>query len=407
MKKAIVALAFVAVASALPVLGEGRQGGANPAAEQAAAEALEAARKPPVEDFKPSILNQPGRQYPEVNSERRVRARVVAPEAHNVAFELLGGVRYPLTKGPDGAWTAVTAPLDEGFHYYQLIIDGAQGPDPNTLYFYGANRWGSAVEVPAHDADFYALKNVPHGNLRQVQFYAKSAAAMARVFVYTPSDYEKGTKRYPVLYLQHGAGENEYGWGSQGFAGLIMDNLIAAGQAKPFIIVNAYGGGLPAGARRGGAAGGRGAPGPGGPPRIDFTAFERYLIDDLVPFIDANYRTTANQPNRALAGLSMGGMQTRSIAPNHIDKFSHVGIFSGGSIAPSEVSMAAFKKAVRLVLVSYGSKENGAVAKANVEAMNKAGIRSVYSESPGTAHEWLTWRRALHEFAPLLFQNVK
>ena len=407
MKKAIVALAFVAVASALPVLGQGRQGGGNPAAEQVAAEALEAARKPPVEDFKPSILNQPGRQYPEVNSERRVRARIVAPEAHNVAFELLGGVRYPLTKGPDGAWTAVTAPLDEGFHYYQLIIDGAQGPDPNTLYFYGANRWGSAVEVPAHDADFYALKNVPHGNLRQVQFYAKSAAAMARVFVYTPSDYEKGTKRYPVLYLQHGAGENEYGWGSQGFAGLIMDNLIAAGKAKPFIIVNANGGGLPAGARRGGAAGGRGAPGPGGPPRIDFTAFERYLIDDLVPFIDANYRTMANQPNRALAGLSMGGMQTRSIAPNHIDKFSHIGIFSGGSIAPSEVSMAAFKKAVRLVFVSYGSKENGAVAKANVEAMNKAGIRSVYSESPGTAHEWLTWRRALHEFAPLLFQNVK
>ena len=405
MKKAIVALAFVAVASALPVLGQGRQGGANPAAEQAAAEALEAARKPPVEDFKPSILNQPGRQYPEVNSERRVRARVVAPEAHNVAFELLGGVRYPLTKGPDGAWTAVTAPLDEGFHYYQLIIDGAQGPDPNTLYFYGANRWGSAVEVPAHDADFYALKNVPHGNLRQVQFYAKSAAAMARVFVYTPSDYEKGTKRYPVLYLQHGAGENEYGWGSQGFASLIMDNLIAAVKAKPFIIVNANGGGLPAGARRGGAAGGRGAPGPGGPPRIDFTAFERDLIDDLVPFIDANYRTMANQPNRALAGLSMGGMQTRSIAPNHIDKFSHVGIFSGGSIAPSEVSMAAFKKAVRLVFVSYGSKENGAVAKANVEAMNKAGVTSVYSESAGTAHEWLTWRRALHEFAPLLFQN--
>jgi enterochelin esterase-like enzyme len=408
MKRAVMLFAFLALMWAVPVLGQGRQGGAGSAAERAAAEALEAARQPPVEDFKPSVLNQPGRQYPEVNSERRVRARVVAPDANNVAFELLGGVRYPLTKGPDGAWTGVTAPLDEGFHYYQLIIDGAQVPDPNTLYFYGANKWGSAVEVPAHDADFYALKKVPHGNLRQVQFYAKSAATMARVFVYTPPDYEKGTKRYPVLYLQHGAGESEYGWGSQGFAGLIMDNLIASGKAKPFIIVNANGGGLPAGGRRGGAAGGRGTPGAGGPPRIDFTAFERYLIDDLVPFIDANYRTVANQPNRAMAGLSMGGMQTRSIVPNHIDKFSHIGIFSGGSIATSEVAdMAAFKKAVKLVFVSYGTKENGAVSKANVEAMNKAGVKSVYSESSGTAHEWLTWRRALHEFAPLLFQNVK
>ena len=405
MKKALIVLAFLAVVWALPVLGQGRAGAA---AEQATAESLEAARKPPVEDFKPSVLNQPGRQYPEVNSERRVRARVVAPEANNVAFELLGGVRYPLTKGPDGAWTGVTAPLDEGFHYYQLIIDGAQVPDPNTLYFYGANKWGSAVEAPAHDEDFFALKNVPHGNLRQVQFYAKSAATMARVFVYTPPDYEKGTKRYPVLYLQHGAGESEYGWGSQGFAGLIMDNLIAAGNAKPFIIVIANGGGIPAGGRRGGAAGGPGAPGAGGPPRIDFTAFERYLIDDLVPFIDADYRTLANQPNRAMAGLSMGGMQTRSIAPKHIDMFSQIGIFSGGSIPPSEVAdMAAFKKGVKLVFVGYGSKENGATGKANVEAMNKAGVTSVYSESAGTAHEWLTWRRALHEFAPLLFQNAK
>lgn len=418
--------------------GQGQRGGAGSSSDQTAVEALEAARKPPVEDFKPSVLNQPGRQYPEVNSERRVRVRVVAPDAHTVAFELLGGVRYPLTKGPGGAWTAVTAPLDEGFHYYQLNIDGAQVPDPNTLYFFGANRWGSAVEVPARDGDFFALKNVPHGNLRQVRFYAKSAADVARVFVYTPPEYEKGATRYPVLYLQHGAGENEYGWGSQGLAGLIMDNLIAAGKAKPFIIVNADGGGLSAGVRRGGAAAGRGesrgeqppsgptpaggrgpgfqappepgrgVPGAGGPPRMDFPAFERYLIDDLVPFIDANYRTIANQANRALAGLSMGGMQTRSIAPKHINTFSNIGIFSGGSIAPSEVpDMAAFKKAVKLVFVSYGSKENGSEGKANVEAMNKAGVNSVYSESPGTAHEWLTWRRALYEFAPLLFQNAK
>src|SRR5215216_5248877 len=189
MRKVLLALVLLPAFSVLPASAQGRQGAPNPAAAEALARALEAARIPPVEDFKPSVLNQPGRQYPEVNSERRVRARVVAPEAQSVGFALLGGVRYPLTKGSDGAWTGVTAPLDEGFHYYQLIIDGAQVPDPNTLYFFGGNRWGSAVEVPAHDADAYALKDVPHGNLRQVQFYARGAKTMARVFVYTPPDY--------------------------------------------------------------------------------------------------------------------------------------------------------------------------------------------------------------------------
>jgi enterochelin esterase-like enzyme len=414
--KTVLLFTLLTALIALPVSGQGRQGAPNPAAAQALADALEAAKIPPVEDFKPSVLNQPGRQYPEVNSERRVRARVVAPDAQSVAFALLGGVRYPLTKGADGAWTGVTAPLDEGFHYYQLVIDGAQVPDPNTLYFYGGNRWGSAVEVPARDGDFFALKDVPHGNLRQVQFYAKGAKTMAQVFVYTPPDYEKGSKRYPVLYLQHGAGESEHGWGSQGFAGLIMDNLIASGKAKSFIIVNANGGGIPnAGGRGAGGPqgapgrGAAGAPGAGGPPRLDFTAFENYLIGDLIPFIDANYRTMADRSHRALAGLSMGGMQTRSIAPNHIDTFSYIGMFSGGSIPPSEIKdMAAFKKAIKLVFISYGGKENGATAaKANVEAMNQAGVTSVYSESAGTAHEWLSWRRALNEFAPLLFRDVK
>ena len=437
MNKAMLTLALLSVLPALPAFGQGRQG-ANPAAAQAQAQLLEAAKIPPVEDFKPSVLNQPGRQYPEVNSERRMRARVVAPDAQSVAFEMLGGVRYPMTKVADGAWVGVSAPLDEGFHYYQVVVDGAGFPDPNTQYFYGSNKWGSAVEVPAHDQDFYALKDEPHGNLRQVQFYSKSAKAMARVFVYTPPDYEKGSKRYPVLYLQHGAGENEVGWGSQGFEGLIMDNLIATGKAKSFIIVNANGGGITGGGGRGAAPGGQGAGrgaagggapagqapaagrgpglqappepgrGAGGPPRMNFTAFETYLVDDLIPFVDANYRTMPDQPHRALAGLSMGGMQTRSIAPNHLDKFSHIGIFSGGLIAPAEVKdMAAFKKAVKLVFFSYGSKENGAAAKTAVDEMNKAGVKTVYSESAGTAHEWLSWRRALNEFAPLLFLDVK
>jgi enterochelin esterase family protein len=398
--------------------------------------ALAQTNEPAVEDFKPSSLNQPGKQYPQVNSERRVRARVIAPQAQNVVFEFLGGAKYPLTKGEDGAWVGVTRPQDEGFHYYQLVIDGAGVPDPGTVYFYGGSRWGSGVEVPAHDADFYALKQVPHGDLRQTLYYSKSADATLRCFVYTPPDYEKDpSRRFPVLYLQHGAGEDETGWGSQGRASLIMDNLIAEGKCKPFIIVmaNSYVpgssytfGSRSASTNQPGAAAGvgttyssGGAAGPGGR-RFDFSAFERVLVSDLVPFIDANYRTLADQPNRAMAGLSMGGMQTRQIALANLDKFSQIGVFSGGSIAPTNISdMAAFKQKVKLVFVSYGSREVdpanrrpganrgpfGGDPKGNTEALKEAGINTYYYISAGTAHEWLTWRRSLHQFAQLVFQD--
>lgn len=442
MKRAVLLLATLFASSAPLAFAQPPQGA--PAGQQGAPAGratpppLVIDQTPPVEDFKPSVLNQPGRQYPEVNSQRRARLRVVAPEAQSVAFEMLGGARYPMTKGADGAWVGVSNALDEGFHYYQIVIDGGGVPDPNSLYFYGGSRWGSGLEVPAHDEDFYALKDVPHGQLREVRLFAKSAKAFTRCFVYTPPDYDKGSKRYPVLYLQHGGGENEYGWGSQGHAGLIMDNLIAAGTIRPFIIVMANGGGGAPGAGRGAApagqpgAAGRGGPGapgggapadagrraaaagqpgaaaPGGPGRgmtFNFTPFERLLIDDIIPYVDANFRTQADQAHRAMAGLSMGGMQTRAIAMAHLDKFSHIGLFSGGSIAVSEIKdMADFKKRVKLVFVSYGSRENGAAGKANVDALAKAGVRSVFHESPQTAHEWLTWRRALYQFAPLLFQ---
>ena len=378
-----------------------------------------------VEDFKPSSLNQPGKQYPQVNSERRVRARVVAPQAQGVTLDFLGGAKYPLTKGDDGAWVGVTRPQDEGFHYYQLVIDGAGVPDPGTLYFYGGSRWGSGVEVPAHDADFYARKGVPHGQLRETLYFSTNANATLRCFVYTPPDYEKEqSKRYPVLYLQHGGGEDETGWGSQGHAGLIMDNLIAEGKAKPFIVVmaNSYvpgagGSGrepVPAGATNAAA---RGVIGPGGR-RFDFSAFERVLLNDLIPFIDSNYRTLSDQPNRAMAGLSMGGMQTRGITLANLDEFSHIGIFSGGSIALTNIpDIDAFKQKVKLVFVSYGSREVdpnranagrggfGGDPKANTEALKNAGINCYYYISPDTAHEWQSWRRSLHQFAQLLFQD--
>jgi enterochelin esterase family protein len=395
-------------------------------------QALAAAQVPPVEDFKPSALNQLGKQYPEVNSERRVRSTLRAPQAQTVQLDI-GGVRYPMTKGDDGVWTGSSAPQDEGFHYYQFNADGVNVPDPGTLMFYGASRWGSGVEVPANDRDFYALKDVPHGHLQQVLYPSKTAKnTVLRCFVYTPPGYEKDrSTRYPVLYLQHGGGEDETVWGAQGLTGLIMDNLIAAGKAKPFIVVmaNSYVPGAANGPGRGAppavppaaapaaqpgaappaGAAGRGAPGgPGGPGGrgFNFSAFEHLLLDDLIPYIDANFRTIADQPHRAMAGLSMGGMQTRTITTAHLDKFSHIGIFSGGSIAAADITdMAAFKKKVKVVLVSYGSRENGAAGKTNVEALKQAGVNSVFYESPQTAHEWLSWRRSLYQFAPLLFQK--
>ncbi len=384
----------------------------------------------PADDWKPATSNQQGKQYPQVNSEARVRARVVAPQAQSVVFEFLGGAKYPLTKGDDGTWVGITRPQDEGFHYYQFVIDGAGVPDPGSMYFYGGGRWGSGVEVPAQDQDFYALKNVPHGQLREAFYFSKTSNSNRHCFIYTPPDYDKDTsRRFPVLYLQHGMGEDETGWGNQGHANLIMDNLIAEGKTKPFIIVMENGGGM-GGPRRGGrpadaapagaSAGSTNTPAPGGRGMFNFSAFERVLIDDLIPWVDSTYRTIADQPHRAMAGLSMGGMQTRTITLANLDKFSHIGVFSGGSIAPTNLTdMAAFKQKVKLVFVSYGSREVdpanrrsgtgrgpfGGDPQVNTEALKQAGVNSHYYVSPQTAHEWQSWRRSLYQFAPLLFQD--
>jgi alpha-N-arabinofuranosidase len=366
------------------------------------------------DDFKPATSNQPDKQYPQVDSQGRARFRIAARSAQSVRVSLGGGIQ--LSKEGDD-WIGVTRPLDEGFHYYTINIDGADVPDPGSKYFYGAFRWGSGIEIPAKDQDFYAVNDVPHGQLRQDLYISKSTNTTRRCFVYTPPDYDKHlSKRYPVLYLQHGMGEDETGWGNQGRANLIMDNLIAAGKAQPFIIVMDNGGGARAAggpARGGPARGATPAPGvagarPGGRGFFNFSRFERILIDELIPFIDANYRTLADQPHRAMAGLSMGGMQTRTIVPTHLDTFSHIGIFSGGSIAPTDISdMPGFKQRVKVVFCSFGSREErgAAAARSNAEALKQSGVNSYYYESPNTAHEWQTWRRSLHEFAPLLFRD--
>ncbi len=350
-------------------------------------------------DWKPSTLNQPGQQYPQVNSEGRARFRVVAPQAQSVSVSLGGGT--PLTKAEDGAWTGITArPLDEGFHYYHLTVDGGTFNDPGALNFYGSTRWESGIEIPAHDRDFYALKDVPHGRVQQVLFPSKSTNTSRRAFVYTPPDYDKDlTQRYPVLYLQHGWGEDETAWGNQGHANLIMDNLIAEGKIRPFLIVMTYG--MTNEVRFGGLR------------NFDIGPFQTVLLDELVPYIDASFRTLSDQPHRAMAGLSMGGMETKTITLKNLDRFSHIGLFSGGSISPEDVNNTpGFKEKVKLVFVGYGSRELGGGRrgfggdpKANAEALQRAGVNSVFYVSPNTAHEFLSWRRSLREFAPLLFKD--
>lgn len=350
----------------------------------------------PADDWKPASSNQPGKDYPKVNSERRVKFRIVAPEATNVGVTFRDS--SPFTKGEDGAWYGYTRPLDEGFHYYLIKIDGAEVPDPNSLMFFGAQRWGSAVEIPAGDQDSYALKNVPQGQLRELFFHSPSTGTMRRAFVYTPPGYDRDPgKRYPVLYLQHGWGENEYGWGAQGRAREIMDNLIAENRTRPFLIVMIYG--MTNETRMGGLR------------SFDIGPFETVLVRELIPFIDANFRTLPDQPHRAMAGLSMGAMETKTVTLRNLDTFSHIGLFSGGSIAVTNISdMAAFKAKNKLVFVSYGSRElggggRGGDPKANVEALKKEGINSHFYVSPDTAHEWQSWRRSLREFAPLLFKE--
>ena len=361
-----------------------------------------------VEDFKPSSLNQPGQQYPQVNSQGYVRFHIAAPDAKNVRVSLgLGGQGGTvLAQTPDGSWTGTTAgPLDQGFHYYHLNVDGGTFNDPGTLNFYGSTRWESGIEIPAQDADFYALKDVPHGNVQQILFASPSTGTTRRAYVYTPPGYEKTQgMRYPVLYLQHGWGEDETAWWNQGHANLIMDNLIAAGTTRPFIIVMTYG--MTNDVK------------PGGLASFDIKPFQTVLVNELIPYVDGHFRTRADARHRAMAGLSMGGFETKLIASANLDKFSHIGLFSGGTFSLDDVNKTpGFREKAKLVFVSFGSREleggrrggpPGAPPsdpRANVEALKSAGLNSVFYVSPNTAHEFLSWRRSLREFAPLLFRD--
>ena len=389
---------------------------------------------PVSEDFKPALSNQDNKQYPQVNSARQVRAQISAPDAKKVGLDIAGKI-YTMTKDANGVWTGVSAPQDPGFHYYQLNIDGASVPDPGSTYYYGASRWGSGIEVPSDDQDFWQVKNVPQGSMSEVYYRSSVTEQMRRCFVYLPNEYfTNPTKKFPVLYLQHGMGENEYSWPYQGRVAAIMDNLIAAKKAVPFIIVMDNGlnarrpqpqgqaQGAPQGGQRPQGQGGQRPQGQGGQrPQGGFGggfggfggfggggiagAFKDVLFDDIIPMVEKNYRVQADPAHRAYAGLSMGGMQAREVTLANPGKFAYVGSFSSGAWSVDQVKNSeGFAQKTKLLFMSGGGKENMGCVQAAKNIKEQVGMNAVGYESPGTAHEFHTWRRSLYEFAQLLFK---
>ncbi len=392
----------------------------------------------------PSELDIPGAPYPCVFPDHRAMFRVSAPDAQKVRVRV--GTGFDMTKEDDGLWYATTTPLVEGFHYYMINIDGASVSDPATQTFFGGGEWSSAIEIPAADADFYSHKNVPHGVVRTQWYFSTVTQQWRRCLIYTPPGYDTNVKAtYPVLYLLHGWGENELGWTFQGHVDQIMDNLIVAGKAKPMLIVmdnlNAVKPGedgtlynargvltqavpqpqAPMGGAPGAPGAGQGGPRPAGaaaPARPPFrlsTTFTEMMFTDLIPMVEKNYRVASGRENRAMAGLSMGGMQTFTTGLQNLDKFAYLGGLSGncgsfgGPFDPKTscdgafADPAAFNAKVKVLFLSTGSVE-GSRVKQFSDALTQAGIQNVYFESPGTAHEWLSWRRALADFAPRLFK---
>jgi enterochelin esterase-like enzyme len=354
------------------------------------------------DDSKAATSNVPGAQYPRIQPDFGITFRVNAPAAQKVQVKPggdgLGKGPYDMVRDEKGVWTVTTPPAAPGFHYYFLLVDGFQCNDPGSQTYFGWNTETSGVEVPDR-VDFYEAKEVPHGEVRARWYLSKTTGQWRRAQVYTPPDYDQsGSKRYPVLYLQHGSGENETSWVKQGRVSFILDNLIAAKRAAPMIVVMENG----MVATKAGAAQGRGN-----------GAFEEVVVNDLIPTIDATYRTMADREQRAIAGLSMGAGQAMQIGLGHPDKFAYIGSFSGG-VRGSDPKTAyggvfadapAFKKKVKLLWIGAGIAEVAAhqANQAWHEALEKAGIPNVFFECP-FAHEWQTWRYDLQDFAPRLFR---
>ena len=371
----------------------------------------------------PATSNVWGAQYPRVDGAGKVELRIKAPEAAAVRVSFWSGPKLDLAKQADGFWTVTTPPLVPGLHYYMFNVDGAEVSDLGSQAFFGGGKYASAVEVPEPGSTYYAISDVPHGQVREVWYHSKVTGTWRHALVYLPPGYDSELKaRYPVLYLQHGGGEDETGWIRQGRANFILDNLIAEGKAKPMIVVMAYGY-----ARRAGQPVPDLTGRPFGSPeatkaRQEMTAaFEADVKEALLPFVDSTYRTLANRESRAMAGLSMGGMQTFHVTLHNLDLFSYVGGFSGAaSLVLGDQKLdtktaydgafadpAAFKKKVRVLWLGVGTAEPERMREGIRRlhaSLEEAKIEHVYVESPGTDHEWQTWRRNLQDFAPRLFR---
>jgi enterochelin esterase family protein len=373
--------------------------------------------------FEPATTNVRGAAYPRVDSASRVELRVKAPDAVKVRVNFWSGPKADMVKQVDGFWTFTTPPLAPGLHYYVFVIDGADVADPGSSAYFGGNRWASAVEVPEAGATYYAIQDVPHGQVREVWYSSKVTGGWRHALVYTPPHYDTQVKvRYPVLYLQHGGGEDETGWTRQGRANFILDNLIAEGKGKPMIVVMAHGY-----ARRAGQPEPDLAGRPLGSPEArrvlqEMTAaFEDDVTQALIPYVDSTFRTLADREHRAMAGLSMGGMQTFQVTLSHLDLFSYIGGFSGAAgplmLGDQKLDVktayngafsdpAAFAKRARLLWLGVGTEEPERMRTGIRDlhaSLTEAGIPHVYYESPGTDHEWQTWRRDLKDFVPRLF----
>jgi enterochelin esterase-like enzyme len=362
-------------------------------------------------------------------SERGITFTLKAPDAHSVQIaggDGLGPGPFPMTKDADGTWSATIPPAVPGFHYYWFVLDGVAVNDPSSETFFGYGKETSGIEVPERGAEYYALRDVPHGDVREKRYFSKSTGGWRRAMVYTPPAYDRDLKaRYPVLILQHGSGEDESGWTRQGKAQLILDNLIAAGKAKPMIVVMERGYAEHVAAPPFKLAAGT----PAAAVKAAFGEFEDLIVHDLIPTIDASYRTIPDREHRAMAGLSMGGMQTLFIALHHLDLFAYVGSLSGPiypdlnsnqSLAGLHAAFdtktaydgafanpAEFNNRVKLLWLGVGSAEPEqfrAGIGAATQALKNAGVHVVYFESAGTAHEWQTWRRSLNDFVPRLFR---
>jgi enterochelin esterase-like enzyme/lysophospholipase L1-like esterase len=348
----------------------------------------------------------PGNEFPKVDKEHRAYFSISAPEARKVIVDICGK-KYDMQPDGKGNWMAVTDPLVPGFHYYFMEINGVRFVDPATETFFGCNRQSGGIEIPEGDEGNYyrPQQGVPQGQVRSLYYFAKSTNEWRHAMVYTPADYEKGKKKYPVLYLQHGMGEDETGWSKQGHMQHIMDNLIAKGDAVPMIVVM--------------ESGDIKAPFKGGDNRQGFStygnSFYEVMMNDLIPTIDAKFRTLTDRDHRAMAGLSWGGHQTFDVVLNHLDKFAWMGTFSG-AIFGLDVKTAyngiftrpdEFNKKIHYLFMMSGTEGMDKMfnTKKTVDELNAQGIKAVYYESTGTDHEWLTWRRGLREFVPHLFKK--